>query len=498
MTRLTALIALSTALLLGGCGRNGDEDLVAVSVIGPKAVLRDPAGGTPRRGDAALLGAVAQGLVRLDAAGNVEPGLAIRWAISNDGLYYTFRLDRDLADAEKVTTQMRRLVRRYRDGLLGARLDAVREIVAVTPEVIELRLSAPRPELLSLLAGPNFAILIGGKGTGPLLIDGTPGQGIVLRAPPPDPALEEDEAAQALARRRIHLHSERVALAVTRYAGRKAALVTGGTFDDFIFTRVAEIAPREVQVDPANGLFGFRIARSSPVTMAAEMRQALAMALDRPALGVALGVPGWRPALEILPPGLTDLAEPTRPFWAQAFANVRGSDRQAMMRRTATARRIVGMWRARNGIDGPIRVSLAMPTGPGSRLLFAAIRRQWRAIGIDTEQVGPRDAADLRLIDSVAPVDQADWYLGHFSCARGRPCSEEADEALDVAHQTTDPVLRARMVAEAEQRLTAIAPFIPIAQPVRWSLAAPDLAGFRLNAHAVHPLAPLIGNQKAR
>ncbi len=492
------LIVLSSAVLLSGCGRGGDEDLVAVSVIGPKAVLRDPASGTPRHGDAALLGAVAQGLVRLDAAGNVEPGLAIRWAISNDGLYYTFRLNRELADAEKVANQLRRLVRGYRDGLLSARLDAVREIIAVTPEVIELRLSAPRPELLSLLAGPGFAILIGGRGTGPLLIDGPPGSSTTLRPPSPDAALEEDEVAQALARRRIHLHGERAALAVARYAGRKAALVTGGSFDDFIFTRLAEVAPRDVQVDPANGLFGFRIARASPVTMAPEMRQALAMALDRAALGAALGIPGWRPALEILPPGLTDLAEPTRPFWAQAFANVRGSDRQAISRRTATARSIVGMWRARNGIDGPIRISLAMPAGPGSRLLFAAVHRQWRAIGIAAERVGPRDAADLRLIDSVAPVDQADWYLAHFSCARGRPCSEEADEALDVAHQTTDPILRARMIAEAEQRLTAIAPFIPIAQPVRWSLAAPDLAGFRLNAHAVHPLAPLIGNQKAR
>lgn len=497
MNRLATLIALSGAILLSGCGRGGDDDLVAVSVIGPKVVLRDPAGGTPRRGDAALLGAVAQGLVRLDAAGNVEPGLAIRWAISDDGLYYTFRLDRDLADADRVAIQLRRLVRRYRDDSLGARLDAVREIVAVTPEVIELRLAAPRPELLSLLAGPGFAILIGGKGTGPLRMDGKPGYATVLRPPVPDAALEE-EAAQQLARRRVHLYGERAALAVARYANREAALVTGGSFNDFIFTRLAEIAPREVQVDPANGLFGFRVARNSPVTMAAELRQALSMALDRAALGAALGVPGWRPATAILPPGLTDIAEPTRPFWAQAFANVRGSDREAIARRVATARSIVGIWRARNGVDGPIKVTVAMPTGPGSDQLFAAIRRQWRAIGIDAERVGPRDGADLRLIDSVAPADQADWYLSHFSCERGRPCSEEADDALDVAHRTTDPQLRARMIGEAEQRLTALAPFIPIAQPVRWSLAAPDLPGFRLNARAVHPLAALIGNQKGR
>ncbi len=54
------------------------------------------------------------------------------------------------------------------------------------------------------------------------------------------------------------------------------------------------------------------------------------------------------------------------------------------------------------------------------------------------------------------------------------------------------------MIAEAEQRLTAIAPFIPIAQPVRWSLAAPGLPGFQLNTRAIHPLVPLMGNQKGR
>ena len=54
------------------------------------------------------------------------------------------------------------------------------------------------------------------------------------------------------------------------------------------------------------------------------------------------------------------------------------------------------------------------------------------------------------------------------------------------------------MLAESERRLAIIAPFVPLAEPVRWSLAAPGLAGFSLNSRAVHPLAPLIGNQNSR
>lgn len=495
MKRL-APILLMAAALLAGCGGNRSEDEVVVSVIGPETQLRNPINGLPRRADAALLEAVAQGLVSRDAGGQIEPGLAMRWAISEDGLYYTFRLDHGRSDADRIVTRLRRLIRRYRNEPVGAGLDAVREVVAVTPEVIEIRLSAPRPELMSLLAGPAFAILIDSKGSGPLLIDGKVGRLTRLR-PQPLPEDVEDEAKTA-AKRRILLRGERVGLAVARFVNGEAALVTGGGFDDFVYTRLVNIPPREIQIDPATGLFGFRVARSSPALMATEVRQALAMALDRDAIGAALGIPGWRPSQGILPPGLTDVAAPTRPFWARAIGNVSGSDARASASRIETARRIIGIWRAQNGVDGRIRLLVALPRGPGSAILFATVRRQWRAIGIEVVRVGPRDSADLRLVDEVSPLDQADWFLAHFLCERGRPCSEEVDQAFRAARDATDPAVHARMIAETEAKLAAIAPFIPIAQPVRWSLAAPDLAGFRLNPRAAHPLPPLIGNQHGR
>ena len=496
MIRSTALI-LATLLMVGGCGKAGGEDQVTVSVIGRETRLRDPAAGLPRRADAALLGGVAQGLVRLDANAQVEPGLARRWAISEDGLYYTFRLDHERADADRVARQLRRLIGRYRDRSLGTALDGVDEVVAVTPEVIEIRLSAPRPELMALLGGPAFALLFNGQGSGPLLIDGAVGRLTILK-PPPVADDVEDEQVKAAARRRIDLRGERAGLAVARFANGDATLVTGGGFNDHIYVHLANIPPRNVLIDPATGLFGFRVARRSSALMAPEVRQALAMALDRDAIGAALGIPGWRSIQAILPPGLTDIAQPTRPFWAQAFDNVRGAEGRAFADRVGTARRIIATWRSENGIDGRLPLRLAMPDGPGSAILLATIRRQWRAIGVEAIRVGTGESADLRLIDEVAPADQADWFLAHFLCDRGGPCSEQADRAFKIARSTGDPALRARMISETEERLAAIAPFIPIAQPVRWSLAPPDLPGFKLNARAIHPLAPLIGNQSDR
>ena len=42
----------------------------------------------------------------------------------------------------------------------------------MTDRVIEIRLIAPRPNLLPLLAQPEFAILRAGQGTGPFRLDG--------------------------------------------------------------------------------------------------------------------------------------------------------------------------------------------------------------------------------------------------------------------------------------------------------------------------------------
>jgi len=490
----TALVISLLVLLLPGCDRQGPGNEINVSVLGGPVRLRSPAE-QPQGADAALLGAIGQGLVRFDAGAEIEPGVAMRWARSDDGLYYTFRLARELAEAEPTARRLRRLVRDQRGRNHGDTLDAIREIRAVTPEVIEIRLSSQRPELMALLASPSFALLHNGRGTGPLEIaaDGRRSKILALKAD--ETNKHSGESASRHSKRRIVLRGERPALAVARFASGQAALITGGDFVDAPYPRLAGIAPANILADPATGLFGFRISRRAVPLMTVEIRQALSMALDRDAIGDALGAPGWRSSHAILPPGLTDIAQPTRPFWARAIANVRGASGQAVAQRVAEARRIVAGWCRVHNCNGRLSLTVAMPDGIGAALLFAALRRQWRAIGVDIERAHPGASADLSLIDEVAPADQADWYLAHFLCARGGPCSEEADRAYLAARAEADPTARARLIAEAERRLAAIAPFIPLAQPVRWSLAVRELEGFRPNARAIHPLAPLIRNQ---
>jgi peptide/nickel transport system substrate-binding protein len=133
-----------------------------------------------------------------------------------------------------------------------------------------------------------------------------------------------------------------------------------------------------------------------------------------------------------------------------------------------------------------------MPDGPGARLLFTLLAIGWREIGVEAIRVGPEASADLRLIDAVAPSDTASWYLHSFSCAFNAVCSPAADAALDAAEKATTAAERARLLAEADAALAEAIPFLPIAQPVRWSLTSQRLDGFQENPRAIHPLNHLL------
>ncbi|RVT90761.1 ABC transporter substrate-binding protein [Sphingomonas crocodyli] len=482
------------ALLAAGCQRKSDDGPVAVSVIGGVPNLKDARTGLVDAPQAALFGAVAQGLVRFDAKAEIEPGLAIRWAISEDGLYYTFRLDADGPPAEKIATALRRRIAAQRRGPLAPAFDAIDEIVAVTPEVIEIRLTTPRADLMTILARPELALVFDGQGLGPLRMTETRGPSHALKLLPPAPP-ESEESDVEPDRRFVLLRGERAARGVARFQRGELRMLTGGTFADLIYPRLAGIAEPVLQVDPAIGLFGLRVTSDAPMLASIEVRQALSTALDRDAIGAALQAPGWRSTDAIFPSSAlatTANAGPVqRPLLARAIAGiVRGRDGNDQIRPAAD---VIRSWRAANEDSAAAPLKVAMPAGPGGRILFNAITRQWARIGIRLEQVAPDTKADLTLVDEVAPSDEPEWFLARFLCSSGRPCSEMADQSYARALQAGDPVSRDAALAEAAERIAALHPFIPIAQPLRWSLVIANSPGFTPNARAIHPLPPLIG-----
>jgi peptide/nickel transport system substrate-binding protein len=125
-----------------------------------------------------------------------------------------------------------------------------------------------------------------------------------------------------------------------------------------------------------------------------------------------------------------------------------------------------------------------MPAGPGATVIFAHLRRDWLAIGVEAERVGPAERADLRLVDDVAAAAMASWYLRHFTCDASLVCDPQADAAMEAARNARTYGERRQSLAEADRLLTDAVPFIVLAAPVRWSLVSPRLNGFRPNPSA--------------
>ena len=88
--RRVLTIAIAAAAICG-CGKDSDG-LTRVGTIGPDPKLVETVTAPLSTGEALVRANMAQGLVRFDERGQVVPGLAERWNVSDDGLSYIFRL----------------------------------------------------------------------------------------------------------------------------------------------------------------------------------------------------------------------------------------------------------------------------------------------------------------------------------------------------------------------------------------------------------------------
>lgn len=479
--------ALAAAAMMAGAGCDDRQTgPVVVSAIGGPPALANPNLKAVDPPAAFLLAAAAQGLVRFDPSGQIEPALAQSWTVTDDGRSYIFRIER-LAwsngrpvTTEQVAERLRAAGSRASRNELKPLLGAIDEIRAMTDRVIEIRLKAPRPHFLQLLAQPEMAILRNGVGTGPYAVEDAGGGALSLR-PRSNGEEEEDEPGPATASE-IVLRGEPAALAVARFESDRAALVLGGTAGDLPIARAARPSEADLRFDPVAGLFGLAFNRPTGWLEEPEARRALSMAIDRAAIARAIGIPDLAPRASLLPGGIAELPAPAQPSWT-------GEPLPA--RRAAAAEIVRGLIEG----DEPPRVRVAMPNLPGYRLIFAHLRRDWRAIGVEAERVGPNERADLFLVDEVAPADMATWYLRHFTCERRRICSSEADALLESARATLLMAERQQLLANADRALMETVPFIALTAPVRWSLVSPRLTGFRTNGFGRHFAGSLVATR---
>lgn len=415
--------AFACCLLIASCTSRSDDGAVVASVIGGVPVAADPSLGALDMSARVLLDATAQGLVRFDAAGQIEPGVAERWTVIDHGTSYIFRLrEAEWSDGRPVTAAdvarilQRQIGRGSRNALLPY-LSAIDEVVEMTPEVIEIRLKRPRPDLLKLFAQPDLALfrVHSPGGSGPFRIVRSQGARTMLR-PLSDPTrATDDEVTEPPAAANVNVIGERASRAIARFAARRSDLVLGGTFADWPLVLAAKIAPLDRRVDPAAGLFGLAFANRTGVLADVANRAAIARAIDR--AGFVAAVPGeWSVASQLLPEQLDSAATPAVPAWTQPPSDSA----------PAPPAQIAA---SQEGHPGPLVLRVALPVGAGATILYGYVGSALLSLGIVPQRVALDAAADLRLVDAVAPYDSARWYLA-TAC---QPCGTEAGTAIEAA-----------------------------------------------------------------
>jgi len=475
---LALLLIPAITLLVPACKPQPQGALKAV-VIGEEPKIRDPALGPLPPPDAELLQNVAQGLVRFDSSGNIVAGLAERWNVSEDGLSYIFRIaSAEWPDGRKITAeQVARLLKRQlgpksRNDLKDA-VGAIQDIVAMTDRVIEIQLVAPRPNLLAVLAQPEFAILSGNDGTGPYRAIWTGGPNGELRLSRDIVSSDAEETQHE----EVLLSGESAGDAINDFAAAKSDLVLGGTFADLALTRRVRLPGGALRFDPASGLFGLLPVHSGGPLDRPEVRQLLSQSLDRANFINALGVPGLAARATLLEPGLDGIAAPVVPDWFGAPL----ADRLPALRTQAD--RLLGKTK-------PV-ITVALPPGPGADLLLQELKRDWGAIGLAVEQEQDPGSADLVLVDEVAPSSSAAWFVRRFRCSAVAICSADADQLMEAARLMPVPAQRYALLAQAAEQIDAAQLFIPITAPVRWSLVSGRVQNFAGNRYARHTLTDL-------
>jgi ABC-type transport system substrate-binding protein len=428
-----------------------------------------------------LRAATSQGLVRLDSLGNIVPALAERWIVTADGLSYIFRLrnarweNGDSVTSEHVAAALRRRLQIERRTAIGADTTEVRDIRAMTGRVIEIRLLAPQPELLRILTLPELGIRRNGRGTGPLVADRQQYWTLLTERVDDTVGLDQRRAVRPL-----QVRTEDAARAIARFSMGETSMVLGGRFQHLPYLGAGGVPDNAVRADPVIGLFGLLVVNGQGFLANPSNREAVALAIDRDALMTPLGLRGWQTMTRLVPQGLDRYSPLVSDRWTDL----------SLDQRRERARGQVVLW-IRDKEKRP-QLRIAMPKGPGSRLVFSRLRRDLETVGIDSVMVGIRDKADLRLIDEVAHYRQPSWFLNQLSCLVRPVCDEQGDVLLAQAKRMADPAARAQKMAEAEVSMTTANIFIPLGAPVRFSLVSGNVPGFAITADGWHALPDLV------
>ncbi|MBT8106845.1 MAG: peptide ABC transporter substrate-binding protein [Gammaproteobacteria bacterium] len=468
-----------------------------------------------------ILRDIGEGLLGYSPTGELVPGAAESWSISDDGLTYSFviRDDARWSNGDPLTAgdfvfSLRRLVDPataafYANSIaVVANAEAIAAgelppdqlgVEAIDDGALVIRLARPTPYLLSLLTYPTtFPVHAGSIAThgddftrpGNLVSNGA----YKLDAWTPGSVLELsrnehywNNAATAIDEVRHHVLTQGVT-ELNRYRAGELHMTSTVPPDNFAQVR-AEYGD-QLHVAPYIGVYyyGFNLTKP-PFKDNPGVREALSMAIDRDVLVEKIVGRGEAPAYSWVPPGV-DNYEPRR----LAFADM------SQDKRNARARRLLA--EAGYGPDNPLQIELRYNTSDEHRRTALAVQAMWKdALGVETTLINEELQvllANMREAE-VTQVFRSSW-IGDYNDAHTflsivesdnasntpRYANDEFDAVMDQAARQVNPKWRRVHLEEAERVFLADHAVIPLYFFVSKHLVSPEVEGWGDNVLDYH------------
>ena len=456
------------------------------------------------------------GLTTFDAYGNIVPGAAERWSVSDDGLTWTFELRETgrWSDGEPVTAHdfvyaFRRLLDPRTAASLAHFMYPIRNAEAVNagrapPDALGVRADCDRTLVVELEQPfPFFAERL-------IYPTGYPVPAHAIERLGEDwvkPGAMVSNGAFVLADwqphalvqlgRNPHFHdADAVSLegvlyfpttdsntAFNRY--RTGEIDAIGDFPSGEIGWVREHMPNHLNLSSLVSIMYLVFNVTKPPFDNARIREALSIAIDRGLLTERILKSGEVASAALVPPMVPDYTSAVAP----------GNAKETRLRR---ARRLLAA--AGYGPDRPLAVTLRYISGIESKRVQVAIAAMWKELGVQTTLHHTElksHFADLRQGDF--EVAQAGWFgennPEHYlnllvsdtgDVNYGRFASEAFDAVMDRAHAEPDLERRLALLREAEAVGLAEHPVTPLYAVTIRALVHPRIDGWHANPRNVH------------
>lgn len=454
-----------------------------------------------------------EGLLSLDAAGQLVPGVAASWQVSDDGLRYRFALRRDARWSNGDPVLAGDFVRGWQMALApatqartasllapvgGARAVLAGEVgvqallvQARDSHTLEVTLEQATPWFLELLTHPVSYPVHSDAGAA---VSDRPVNGAwVLHAQVPRshlslrPNRHFHSASELALDEVIYVTVEDPGAELSRF--RAGEIHITETIPPGRHDWLAENLPEALRIAPYMGSFwlGLNLDRQ-PLAGQPELRRALSLAIDRETLTEKVLGAGEIPAWTLVPPGLAGYQAPGDP--AQAMSR---EERHALAR--ALYRR------AGYGADRPLRLELRFNTSTQHRRMAVAVAAMWKQVlGVHAQLlqeewmvfVNNRRQGVLTqafrggwIADYADPVSFLDLFRGGDPLNTVFYRNPAYDQLLDSAAGQKG-AQRLELLQQAEALMLRDTPVIPLYYYVSRHLVHPNVHGYVDNPRDIH------------